>query len=353
MQQSKVFASEHDDFVHDVAYDHYGKRLASCSSDHTIKVWSEGTSGEWQCDAELKGHHGAVWKLAWAHPEFGQVLASCSFDKEVLIWEELDTPSGAGDEGGASSGGGAGGDKLASGAGSGAGAGEGAGECASGLAPEAGAGSSRWQKVASLKGDGRESVSDLKFAPRHFGLCLATCSTDGFVRIFVADDVMNLEEWRLSDKFEATRDKEEATCLSWNPSRFDSRMLVIGSTASVKVWAKNQSERRWEVLVDLRTGSPGAINDVCWAPNLGRSYHLIAAAAGKAVELWRLTWGEGHKPQVDKEADLPAKSEVWRAEWNVTGTVLATAGDDGTIGLWRKSFQNRWNLIAKEELGEI
>ena len=28
----------HDDFIHDVAYDFYGKRMASCSSDRKIKV---------------------------------------------------------------------------------------------------------------------------------------------------------------------------------------------------------------------------------------------------------------------------------------------------------------------------
>lgn len=35
---ARAFPAKHGDFVHDVAYDYYGKRLATCSSDEKIKV---------------------------------------------------------------------------------------------------------------------------------------------------------------------------------------------------------------------------------------------------------------------------------------------------------------------------
>ncbi len=31
--------------------------------------------------------------------------------------------------------------------------------------------------------------------------------------------------------------------------------------------------------------------------------------------------------------------QVWRVEWNVTGTVLASACEDGLVHLWRTNFQ--------------
>ena len=34
----------------------------------------------------LRGHDGAVWSVAWAHPKYGAVLASSSYDGRVLIW---------------------------------------------------------------------------------------------------------------------------------------------------------------------------------------------------------------------------------------------------------------------------
>jgi nucleoporin SEH1 len=28
--------------------------------------------------------------------------------------------------------------------------------------------------------------------------------------------------------------------------------------------------------------------------------------------------------------------------WNVTGTVLAASGEDGTLSLWRRDFAGKW-----------
>lgn len=94
---AKLFPAQHDDFVHDVAYDYYGKRIATCSSDekikvrrcvctcvslcapawvfagaawlpvaqrctdtnathNTLQVWEQDTSGGWVCKAEWKVH---------------------------------------------------------------------------------------------------------------------------------------------------------------------------------------------------------------------------------------------------------------------------------------------------------
>ena len=39
--------------------------------------------------ADLNGHEGPVWQVAWAHPKFGSLLASCSFDSRVLVWKEV------------------------------------------------------------------------------------------------------------------------------------------------------------------------------------------------------------------------------------------------------------------------
>lgn len=318
MKLFNKFSGQHDDFVHDVAYDYYGKRIATCSSDHKVKIWSPTSYGEWVCEAELEGHKGAVWKLAWAHPEYGQVLASCSFDQQVLIWEEQDAPLSQhnGTE-----------DPILSRQG-------------------------RWHQTARLK-DGRESVSDIKFAPRHLGLRLATCSTDGYVRIFVAEDVMNLEHWTMSEKFAAGKPKEEATCISWNTSRFDPPMLVVGSGQSSKVWVKNENLRTWQVLVELSKHN-GTVNDVCWAPNLGRSYHLIATASSDTkIKIWKLRKNESGEYSAECNAELPQGTEVWRCEWNITGTVLASSGDDGTVRLWRQNFQNnRWTCIT-EVCGQV
>ncbi|RYR79891.1 hypothetical protein Ahy_A01g004685 isoform A [Arachis hypogaea] len=84
----------HQDTVHDVAMDYYGKRLATASSDHTIKIIGVSNSAS-QHLATLAGHQGPVWQhtdwvrdVAWA-PNLGlpkSTIASASQDGKVIMW---------------------------------------------------------------------------------------------------------------------------------------------------------------------------------------------------------------------------------------------------------------------------
>lgn len=288
--------TSHDDIVHDVAYDFYGKRIATCSSDQKIKVWDCDENGEWKLSAEWKAHSGSVWRIQWAHPEFGQVIASCSFDRQVCIWEESD-----------------------------------------GL---------QWTQKAQLA-DSRDSVQDIKFAPHHLGLKLATCSADGVLRIYEAPDVMNLSHWPLQDELEVQR--QPVTCMAWNPSRFDAvESLAMATGDSVKIWVHTE-QRKWHMICSL-ADHHNTVHDVSWAPNLGRSYHLIATASkDRAVRIWKVAFSGDVMGHVEPECVALFKdhgSEVWRVEWNLTGSILASSGDDGTVRLWKSNRVGEWKAIS-------
>jgi len=91
---------------------------------------------------------------------------------------------------------------------------------------------------------------------------------------------------------------------------------------------------------------------------MGRSYHMIATA-GRDNKLRVHTLrkveeeGEGgreggrgrwvHDPLEDTQ-EIEVGAEVWRGEWNVVGTVLASSGEDGVVRLWRKNQEGRWGL---------
>ena len=142
--QLASFETGHGDQVHDAAFDYYGKRLATCSSDRSIKVFDVVGEQVRGCHpvqrpsrpppltvaarrrllrspppscrpptqqtmngtravlpacltarpqvthlADLHGHEGPVWQVAWAHPKFGSLLASASFDHRVIVWKEV------------------------------------------------------------------------------------------------------------------------------------------------------------------------------------------------------------------------------------------------------------------------
>lgn len=324
------FSTGHTECIHDISYDFYGRRLATCSADKCIKVWDLNSDGEWVLSGQMSGnisdgHTQAVVRVAWAHPEFGTILASCSEDHSVIIWKE-----------------------------------------------EVMANAERqWVRKANLT-DARQGVQDIKFAPHHYGLELAAGSKDGFVRIYKAEDSMKPNpHWSLVHEFEAASRKMEVRCISWNPSRFDTRMIVVGCTAprqpdsestesTVMLWSFNESYRKWLPLPILGDSPTSDVWSVSWAPNMGRRQHYIACCSRDAREhlrLWEIPAGEsmfehdeqgkGAKQCVKPLMLQPSSSQTRRVEWNVSGTVLAASGDGGEVLLWsRDHFSQEWKNDA-------
>lgn len=84
-----MIETKHKEFVHSIAFNYYGDRLATCGSDQTIKVWDRSPDGKnWMLSKEFAAHSGPIWQVKWADPQFGNVIGSCSFDRTVMIWEE-------------------------------------------------------------------------------------------------------------------------------------------------------------------------------------------------------------------------------------------------------------------------
>ena len=71
----------HTDPVRAVAFSPDGKRIASASSDKTVKIWDAATNQEIRT---LRGHAGGVFGLAFS-PD-GRQIASISWDSTVKLW---------------------------------------------------------------------------------------------------------------------------------------------------------------------------------------------------------------------------------------------------------------------------
>ncbi|MEQ2161401.1 hypothetical protein GOODEAATRI_009296, partial [Goodea atripinnis] len=122
--------------------------------------------------------------------------------------------------------------------------------------------------------DSRTSVTDVKFAPKHMGLMLATCSADGVVRIYEAPDVMNLSQWSLQHEISC---KLSCSCIS---SRAHPPMFAVGSDDS-------------NVAYGIWTESGILGSTVCFSVSLRKGQLLCASQSQRVkanyMENWKCT----------------------------------------------------------------
>jgi WD40 repeat protein len=94
-----------------------------------------------------KAHDAPVWKVRWANPEFGIILASCGFDKRINIWQEKKDDN-----------------------------------------------KNKWVSRAKIQ-DFSDSVEDISFCPKTYGLKLAATTLNGKMKIFELADYANNMIW--------------------------------------------------------------------------------------------------------------------------------------------------------------
>lgn len=319
---STITASGHGDMIHDISYNHFGDRMVTCSSDQTMKIWDlDQETKTWKCSKSWKAHRATIWRVDWAHPEFGQVIAACSFDRTASIWEES----------------------------------------VSEVSP--GVLSHEWSQKGNLV-DSRTAIKDIEFAPKHLGLQLATCTSDGMIRIYEAPDVINLSQWVLQDQIET---RVSCCCLTWNTSvqRVNNAMIAVGSddysesNGKVLVFEYNAVKREWHQVYTIKDVQE-PVNDLKFSPDVGRTYHILAVASNN-LQLYKMETkllndndeinensppGESVELNVDKIVTLRGHDcNVLRLSWNALGTVLTSSGDDGKVLMWMTNYLGIWRSV--------
>ncbi|CAF0948108.1 unnamed protein product [Rotaria sp. Silwood1] len=330
----KVLDNFHKDFIHDTAFNFYGTRMATCSSDGYVRIYDL-HDDTWRPSGSfsLPLQTGPMIRVTWAHPEFGGILATVAYDRFVNVWYE--TPTGPNDPSeyatkwvnrdqfldsflfGSS-------EQRSSSA-------------------DTGSHSSAYNTVA------------IQFAPKHLGLILATVFFDGRVRIydFQGPNVVNKEEIQTK--------MSNLSCISWSTARHHLAPLIAvgsddcntGTGAKLQLW--EYAPDRKAVKVDLTTVNmllQNAIKDIQFAPNFGQSYHLLAVASND-IDLFTIKPAKG---ELNNSSENKAQtydvtriitlddhgSTVWKVCWNVFGSVLYSCGDDARIRMWKGTINGPW-----------
>ncbi|KZT55597.1 WD40 repeat-like protein [Calocera cornea HHB12733] len=325
-----VIETAHEDMIHDAQLDYYGKRLATCSSDRTIKIFDV-VDGEPQKQGEiLQGHTGPVWQVAWAHPKYGNILASCSYDGRVFVWKYQPSPP----------------------------------------QPSAygvpGASTSHWTRIKehSLH---TASVNSVSWAPHELGPILACASSDGRLSV-------------LTFKNDGTADADifsahpiGCNAVSWAPAtvpgsltsgapagqlqQYVRRFASAGCDNLVRIWTSNDANTAWKEEAKLE-GHTDWVRDVAWAPNIGLPRQYIATASqDRTVLIWTQDTPQSpwNKVALDPTgAGTPAADAspnkfpdvVWRVSWSLAGNILAVSCGDGKVSLWKENLKGAWECVS-------
>ncbi|KAF8473962.1 WD40-repeat-containing domain protein [Kalaharituber pfeilii] len=297
----------HDDMIHDAVLDYYGRRLATCSSDRTIKIYEiEGDTH--RLIETLKGHDGPVWQVSWAHPKYGNILASASYDGKVIVWQERNGV---------------------------------------------------WGKLAEHSNH-QASVNSVQWAPHEVGAVLACASSDGKVsvlelngdgswdkKLFQAHAIgCNAVAWA-----PATSPGSIVQTTGSAPSAGGVRRFVTGGSDNlVKIWIWNPEVGQYLEEATLE-GHSDWVRDVAWAPSILPKSYIASASQDKTVIIWTSTvaaTGEASSSVWQKKV-LQFDSVVWRVSWSLSGNALAVSGGDNKVTVWKENLKGEWEKTRVEE----
>uniref|UniRef100_A0A5S6R5I7 Protein SEC13 homolog n=1 Tax=Trichuris muris TaxID=70415 RepID=A0A5S6R5I7_TRIMR len=294
----------HQDFIHDAKTDFFGTRLATCSSDRTVKIYDLKPAGQHVPIAKLADHEGPVWQLSWSHPMYGSLLASCSYDRKVIVWKETE---------------------------------------------------SKWSKLAELRYH-EASVNSVAWSPKEFGLKLAFGSADGSISVVTFE--LNMESWAQSKILDAHSLGCNAVC--WAPAAESGcvcdpegqpksivKMLASGGCdGSVKIWRETE-DGNWVEQARLQ-GHRDWVRDVEWNPLVISAYRIASCSQDRTVTIWTCsdiganTWSNQVLPVFE--------DVVWSVSWSLCGTYLAIGYGDNQVSIWKESAENVWLCVSMDKL---
>ncbi|KAL9086361.1 MAG: hypothetical protein Q9165_007147 [Trypethelium subeluteriae] len=296
--------SGHEDMIHHAVLDYYSRRLATCSSDQTIKIF-EIEGEQHRLSDTLRGHEGAVWCVEWAHPKYGNILASCSYDGKILIWREQNN---------------------------------------------------QWQKIMDFALH-TASVNLLSWSPPETGCLLAAGSSDGAISVLEFKDAnwnhttfaahplgVNSVSWAPAlapGALFAAQPSTTANQTSTTPQR---RLASGGSDNLVKIWDWDAAEGSWRETVAL-PGHSDWVRDVAWSPTpLTRTY-LASASQDHTVRIWTTTQPGSGDANAWSATVLQFEAVCWRVSWSLSGNVLAVSTGDNRVSLWKERLGGGWETF--------
>jgi cytosolic iron-sulfur protein assembly protein CIAO1 len=271
----------HQNEVKGCAFAPSGAQLATCGRDKSVIVWAVDSEGEYDCQAVLQGHTQDVKSVAW-HPRAAATLVSTSYDDSLRVWED----DGSGD----------------------------------------------WVCAQTL-GSQPSTVWSVAFEPGTCGadaLRMASCDGKGGLRVW---------RWRATGSASAAADRGVVE----GAGRWDlaaERPAVHERAAFCVDWALSDAEVASSAPASSASSSSSSSSSLSSGAS-SRSPLIATCGGDNAIVLCTVRDSSGEDETVEELLRVPAAHGI--AEVNAvrfghaagTRRLLASAGDDGVVKIWR------------------
>jgi WD40 repeat protein len=214
-------------------------------------------------------------------------------------------------------------------------------------------GTLRVERVGLARVEGGAKARCVAFAPSHDVLTLAAACDDGVVRFYEPREKLTATAWEATLEFEGKKPGGDATALAWRRSServsaVNEPVLAVGMTWAsearhvVHVLAYDETFRRWRFVAELALGSTTSARHLAWsATTTARGALNLVAASGSKCAVYEFTGVVVSGVEDAKEIGrLDHPCEVNSAEWNASGSVIATAAADGVVRLWSANLKD-------------
>lgn len=283
----------HEDMIHDAQMDYYGTKLATCSSDKSVKIF-EVRGNSQTLIATLNGHDGPVWQVAWSHPMFGSLLASCGYDRKVIVWKDTNNS---------------------------------------------------WSKLYEYSSHD-SSINSVSWAPHELGIMLACASSDGSISIISTTGDGTWDSKKVNNAHTIG-----CNAVSWAPAltpngvlgqnqeTYVKRFVSGGCDNNVKIWRESDGEWVEDFKLD---GHSDWVRDVAWAPSIGIGKDMIASCGQDCrVLIWTNEGDSWTSTTLNTFNDV-----VWHVSWSMMGNMLAVSGGDNKVSVWKQELNGGWASVS-------
>ncbi|KAI4090888.1 MAG: hypothetical protein LQ339_008247 [Xanthoria mediterranea] len=240
------------DLVSAAEFNGPGTHLAVCSTDHSIRVFTQDYRHDWTLLDHWRGHDAEILDVKWIGHTLGSVFGTIGDDAKVKVWRE---------------------------------------DCSQ--APQSG---HRFRCIFSQSSANRVSYVSLGFKTVRHEVCMAIVQSDGLLALLEPSDPGSLNFSKELDSaypygqynrgseptfklslHQAARPSYHAISAGVDPKAIS---IALSAASSIKILRATRTEDgdcKFYQVLEIE-GVASVINDVSWAPGCIRSCDLIAAA---------------------------------------------------------------------------